>query len=570
MLKDGVGPFLVSIALYPAFLTDNLQDLMFIFAILTIAVPYIRKSYLEWRFRLKPVPDFPLLDEVQEFVRLYAPNIQLRANLIRPSPLAFVYPLGYRSTAIALFGGFFKLWRADREAAESILLHEIGHYRKGDVHIIGAGSMFDFVVKFAVIYYGICMPVVLLLCLLLGVTVGPVTDSLFAANILTYQLVTNAGFTFSHFASYLSVIFVYLTYVIVVFAVPLAAIWSAELNADLYAAATVGSSDGWMRGIRSLTHHPTRLQTGLHLLSHPSIRIRTWLLARWDRATWLLLLVYPAGYLIQLAALHVRATISYWMSDFSASTILNSYLPNSKIWLVDHRAPFLTIAALVIVWPWIGPSWEMLMAGSTERRRIAIRSVPVTAVLVVVALTSLIAPTAKSWVTPQSMHPTTSHDESGPLSLEDMLPTVDNFEHRFTFTKQETVSPDSVPTTDGFVNGASREFVVEDLVDFEKSLVLLTVECDEYESSEQAQRAFEVSHQIGLSFANVNIEDDNVELVGDVDAAAAQQSTSSGVTLSIAMFWVRENEFMCSYQGYTNGDYVPLPEVIAVAKQVLD
>ena len=229
ILQSGFGPFLVSIALYPAFLTDILPDLMFIFVILSIAVPHVRRAYLEWRFRLRPVPDLQLLSEIREFIRAEAPSLQVRVNMTRPSPLAFVYPVGYRSTAIALFGGFFKMWRSDREAAKSILMHEIAHYRNGDVHIIGAGSIFDSIVKFALLYYGLCLPVLLLLCLLLGVTVGPVIDTLFAANILTYQLLAHAGFSVSHVVTYLSVIFVYLLYICVLLAVPLAAIWSAEL-----------------------------------------------------------------------------------------------------------------------------------------------------------------------------------------------------------------------------------------------------------------------------------------------------------------------------------------------------
>lgn len=48
----------------------------------------------------------------------------------------------YRRSALAIFGGLARLWRADREAAGTILLHEIGHYRQGDPLAQGAGAFF--------------------------------------------------------------------------------------------------------------------------------------------------------------------------------------------------------------------------------------------------------------------------------------------------------------------------------------------------------------------------------------------------------------------------------------------
>ncbi|NJL50139.1 MAG: M48 family metalloprotease [Leptolyngbyaceae cyanobacterium SM2_5_2] len=65
--------------------------------------------------------------------------------------------MGYRKSAIAIFGGLVKLWRSDPEAGRAILLHELGHCRHGDVLMIGAGSFFETLlnswVRFLILFF---------------------------------------------------------------------------------------------------------------------------------------------------------------------------------------------------------------------------------------------------------------------------------------------------------------------------------------------------------------------------------------------------------------------------------
>ncbi len=122
---------------------EVIPSLVLLLGILTIFIPWIRAAWLERHFDLtEPPSTIPALQAVSEFVHRYAPDLRIKVNLRRFDQLAFVYPLGYRTTAVAIFGGLITRWRSDRQAAEAILLHELAHYRNGDTLIVGAGSFF--------------------------------------------------------------------------------------------------------------------------------------------------------------------------------------------------------------------------------------------------------------------------------------------------------------------------------------------------------------------------------------------------------------------------------------------
>lgn len=107
--------------------------------VLTIFIPKARAALLKRQYSLVDPPEMTVISEIKDFLHNYVPAIKITFSL-KPGVLAFVYPLGYRTTAVAIFSGFIKLWRSDRPAAEAVLLHEIAHYVHGDALIVGAGS----------------------------------------------------------------------------------------------------------------------------------------------------------------------------------------------------------------------------------------------------------------------------------------------------------------------------------------------------------------------------------------------------------------------------------------------
>ena len=102
-----------------------LPSFVLFIGVLLIFFPTLRASYLERRFQLvEPDQSSPTLIEMKAFLEQHVPGIHIKTNMLRTDQLAFVYPLGYRNTGIALFGGLFKLWHSDRKTAEAVLLHE--------------------------------------------------------------------------------------------------------------------------------------------------------------------------------------------------------------------------------------------------------------------------------------------------------------------------------------------------------------------------------------------------------------------------------------------------------------
>ncbi len=77
--------------------------------IVSIFLPKMRAAYLERRHDLIDADiERPILKEISSFIKEYAPNIRVITNLLRGDKVAFIYPLGYRTTNLAIFGGLLK------------------------------------------------------------------------------------------------------------------------------------------------------------------------------------------------------------------------------------------------------------------------------------------------------------------------------------------------------------------------------------------------------------------------------------------------------------------------------
>ena len=127
---------------------EILLDFALFTGVLTVFLPWIRTVFLQRKYGLTepqflppgtPQQTLQTLSGVSGFVREHAPGLILTYNAGGKilSDKAFVYPIGYRKAGLALSGRLLALWNRDQQAAEAILLHEIEHFRHGDMLVIG-------------------------------------------------------------------------------------------------------------------------------------------------------------------------------------------------------------------------------------------------------------------------------------------------------------------------------------------------------------------------------------------------------------------------------------------------
>ena len=271
--------------------------------LVTIVLPWVRAAYLVRRYGLAEPPESPRLKEISSFVHAHDPDLKIKVNLARPNQLVFVYPIGYRKAAMAVFGGLIILWSQDRKTAESILLHEIGHRRHGDVLVVGAGSLLT-----AFVRYG-------LLAGAIGLAVG------FAA--LSIRIIGSVPDNLGEVLYMVRVALLYPLVVAVVVAtpiliLPLVGMWCAEFNADRFALEAQGSHDAMVNAVDRLRPPKSRFRWLLLWMTHPPDTLRRWAVRRHDKKGTLvaLLLLFPAAALIGVLCQIVWDT--YLFSDTAA------------------------------------------------------------------------------------------------------------------------------------------------------------------------------------------------------------------------------------------------------------
>jgi Zn-dependent protease with chaperone function len=327
-----------------------LPHLIVVAGLLTILAPWARAAYLERKFRLTDTPP-PLeaLREIVGFVHEYAPHLEIKSNLLRTDHTAFVYPLGFKKTALAIFGGLIKLWRKDRRAAEAVLLHEIAHYRHGDALIVGVGSPFTAFLRFGLLVsYCSLLAGFYALLWALRPEGGIFSEPRYLALLASFPLIN---------AAVLAVI------VFPVFVVPLVGIWTTELNADRFAVETQGSTDITMRALGELTHRGSRWRWLLFRLAHPPIRMRRWMVVRsgtlWG--TLLLLSIFPASDFLRASFGVVFDTYLFSSPEYFREAIGR----NLEKWAVGC----VVMAGLASTWPYVVRYWERLFTGAQSPGR---------------------------------------------------------------------------------------------------------------------------------------------------------------------------------------------------------
>jgi len=157
----------------------------------------------------------------------------------------------------------------------------------------------------------------------------------------------------------------YLLRVLSGLSLPLAAIWSAELGADLWSRDALSSAEGLQRGLGRdpvaalFTARGPWWRWLLFRLSHPPNSLRAAILAR--RGVWgltLALLLFPAGCLAKLLALQLYAGLTYLSLGYAPSEIWLRAAGNGRTYLSGLPLPFVAMAALTLAWPYLVPYWE--------------------------------------------------------------------------------------------------------------------------------------------------------------------------------------------------------------------
>ena len=351
--------------LYPSILLDVLPATALLIGLALTLAPQIRAGYVRRRYRLAPLPaTLAAVQEIEAFVHDHAPGLRLVGNLRRQDTLAFVYPEGYRRSALALFGSFVRLWVSDRPAAEAVLLHEIGHYRRGDTRVIGVGSLFETVVRWALPAYAVLflLPAIVLFIDQRRQAGAELTAlGIPATQLWQHQL----GLGQATAANLAATTLAYLFFIARFFITPLAAVWSAEFVADRHAADIQGDSGGVCRAMSATEGRVRPWRWLLARLSHPPVRLRRWMVTR-DLQTlpiWLAIL-FPFTYLVlRPLVLHAWAVPQYYVIDYSAGAIWDASLDNTRWYFRTIAKYLIPMAALLLLWPFIGRYWETLMTG---------------------------------------------------------------------------------------------------------------------------------------------------------------------------------------------------------------
>lgn len=379
----------------------SIAELVPIFAvatgILAIGVPWIRAASLERRFSLSGAePRSGAVDEIAAFVGRFAPGLRLKVNLLRTDHFAFIYPSGYGSATLALFGGIVRLWRGDRAAAEAVLLHEIGHLRHGDVPVVGVGSLFGAAVTWWV-------PIVLAsfvapACVVAAdqaarfVREGTALD-MAAPDLIVHELGRWVGLMLPALVAGGVAL---LLHTASMFILPLAAIWMSEVNADRFACDTATSPDALVRAIDRLAVRPSWWRWLLLRLSHPPNRLRRAVARQGGKTSVLaiVLVLYPVAYLVRLAVLLVHATVVLTVTGAGAGRLAEALGRGTETYIDAVRPVWLAMTALVLMWPLLGVHWERICGGlrsSSSRVRLA-SYVAAAAILLVLAAIARLRP----------------------------------------------------------------------------------------------------------------------------------------------------------------------------------
>lgn len=377
--KDGIHP-----VTYDAFsrvpgVVEILLDLTLFVGVLTVFLPWVRTTYLQRRFGLIE-PQFLspetlsetllALSALGEFAKKHAPELILMYNnsgkVLRDR--AFIYPIGYRRTGLAVSGNLLAQWNKNPQAAEAVLLHEIEHYRHGDTFMVGAGSLLETIIKrwFSLTAVFVVVPIVL------SLLIEHITSFRDEMAIAAIPPATNAlpSIILSHLQQVLvldipAILLILLSvsfWAASLFTLVVVAIWSTEINADRFVVDTTqstqmvtqtlphGASSSWWRW----------LLTGIH---HPPVPLRRWLVLQSENTRGLvfLLLFFPSAWFLRLVFLSgwaLSQSLMFLYSGTSITYVLGELGINIESSLETIVPVWIVMAVLMVLWPFLSRYWE--------------------------------------------------------------------------------------------------------------------------------------------------------------------------------------------------------------------
>jgi hypothetical protein len=343
---------------------DLVPPALLVAAVAAVLAAPIRERIVRRTYRLAPATQRSLA-EIVAFVHMIAPKVTVYGNTRRSDIRAFVYPTGYRRTALAVFGGLVILWHDDRAAAEAVIRHELAHRDRADTLLLGIVSPLEAVLRrwgWILVAFGI-VPV-------LVAWVAETTDFL--------RQVGAAG-TEHKASQFLTLILPGLLWLLLAIAarllaaitLPVAASWSAELAADHDAVERAGAA--------ALTHALETPRSGSRTrwlfgsITHPPVKLRR-ALARAGTIPQALaaISVYPAAWLVQLLWVMVNAAAMDAGTQQTLPGIVSDERAGVAIWAQNGWPTWAAALAVTLAWPALSrPFRSVAVAGSTAPNAIS-------------------------------------------------------------------------------------------------------------------------------------------------------------------------------------------------------
>jgi Zn-dependent protease with chaperone function len=328
-------------------------------ALFTILTSSRRGKRQERRFGLRPITsDDRVLSEIAAFVRSHSPGVRVTANPLRTDHVAFVYPSGYRNASIGVFGGLLRIWRADRSAAEAILVHELSHHTSKDWLLAGVGSQFSEIVKYflplsiVVVWMSFSLEIVVR-HLLHGA--NPEYQMDFATT-LVYWSRNALDFVIVAITNAKQVFHKLLPYIV--------AFWCLELYCDTLAARSLGKS-AMLNALRLVAERPTWWRWILNRFIHPPLSLRR-RLAAWSDSPLgfvLALLLFPIGVWLDLLILYLSllANSAYALFRMTGTQTYRDEAYRLVIFAMSRMQQefwsycvvFLVCGVVLVIWPFL-------------------------------------------------------------------------------------------------------------------------------------------------------------------------------------------------------------------------
>lgn len=121
LLKENLGSFFfstdptyASLTLVNRFKLINapywIPSIFLFLGALSIFLPWTREYYVTRKYNLTESYQLvPAMKEIEDFLKIHAPDLKIKANVLSQQEEVFIYPRGYRKTGIAILENLSRL-----------------------------------------------------------------------------------------------------------------------------------------------------------------------------------------------------------------------------------------------------------------------------------------------------------------------------------------------------------------------------------------------------------------------------------------------------------------------------